>query len=772
MKLRPCHQSVLVFLLFAALLASPALRAQTVSQSPSVSFVSGGACSPNGALTYNGTSFLTCTSGAWVIEPVTVGAGGTCTIAGQLQWTGSALQVCNGSSWIAPPAAAGGSNTDVQYNSGGALAGSNSFVFSSGDVGIGTATPLNLLEIGGGLLGAISGNALAVSNGSGNSVVTLGQSSLARGILGWVYNATVGSAYFDIATAGGSNPVVLQPAGGNVGIGTTVPQQVLDIRTSGANLYPNVQTSTTGLDAAWRASDGTNNTYTGLLESVGCGTGTWTVYIGGHCYLSVTNGGLVGIGTTSSSQLLSVWGSSAWSGNTALASITDSGTIGAGLSVLSTGTGGRNYAIYSSASGASIGAGNFAIYDGTAGANRLVINSSGNVGIGTSAPQYLLHVNGTSAAMFGVTGVGTGAAYSQWAGTNAELIYGIESSTGGSVTTGSSPYAGIFGTQTGTSVQFTTSNAVRMTINSSGNVGIGTTAPQTALDVSSGEVRVGDSKISCSSTTTGAIRYLSPNLQFCNGSTWQTIATAGVGANVTIFTGSGTYTVPAGVTSVSVLVVGGGGGGGADIGGGGGGGQVAYNASFTVTPGAPITVTIGGGGAGAATGGTLAGSSGTSSSFGSITAAGGGGGGGFNTVAKNGSSGGGGGSGGAGAGSGTGGEGFNGAGGSGGTGYGGGGGGAGAAASGETGGIGIANSISLSSVTYGCGGGGGVYPPSGYTVTTGGCANAGNGGDTVVGFNATANTGSGGGGGGNSAGVAYGGGNGGSGIVIVSYPEP
>lgn len=54
--------------------------------------------------------------------------------------------------------------------------------------------------------------------------------------------------------------------------------------------------------------------------------------------------------------------------------------------------------------------------------------------------------------------------------------------------------------------------------------------------------------------------------------------------------GASSWTVPARVTQVSVLVVGGGGGPqaggtGATGGTGGGGGQVAYNAAYTVTPG-------------------------------------------------------------------------------------------------------------------------------------------------------------------------------------------
>ena len=52
----------------------------------------------------------------------------------------------------------------------------------------------------------------------------------------------------------------------------------------------------------------------------------------------------------------------------------------------------------------------------------------------------------------------------------------------------------------------------------------------------------------------------------------------------TLTAASGDWTVPAGVTSIHVLVVAGGGGGGRDRGGGGGGGGVVYNATYSVTP--------------------------------------------------------------------------------------------------------------------------------------------------------------------------------------------
>ena len=277
-------------------------------------------------------------------------------------------------------------------------------------------------------------------------------------------------------------------------------------------------------------------------------------------------------------------------------------------------------------------------------------------------------------------------------------------------------------------------------------------------------------------------------------------------ATVVTFTtvGSTTWTVPAGVTSVQVLVVAGGGSGGAS--GGGGGGGVVYAPTYAVTPSAGITVTVGAGGASVTT--NVAGNAGANSVFGTITAVGGGGGGAHGVTAVAGGSGGGGGTGGTyTAGAATqansgGGIGYGKAGGAGGSSTApyaaGGGGGAvavGSAANGATagaGGQGYLSNITGTNKYYAGGGGGGTQQSGGiggaggagggggggcYLGTAGAAgANGGTAGTCTGGASGYgtggaggANTGGGGGGPSISVGTS---GAGGSGIVVVSYGAP
>jgi hypothetical protein len=245
---------------------------------------------------------------------------------------------------------------------------------------------------------------------------------------------------------------------------------------------------------------------------------------------------------------------------------------------------------------------------------------------------------------------------------------------------------------------------------------------------------------------------------------------------VQTFNANGTFTVPSGLTAVDVLVIAGGGAGGSDNGGGGGAGGLIYRPGFPITPGTPISVTVGDGGS---TPGqdNYSKVPGQDSVFGTLTAKGGGGGGSANACAggQGGSGGGGNGHNGPGKTAGTatqptqpGDSGNYGFGNNGAAGYqpgqmyGGGGGGAGGAGFPNCGGSSKSYSISGTSVAYAGGGGGGSNSLGG---GSGGGGGAGSGGSP--GTAATANRGSGGGGGQNSS--PRPGGSGGKGIVIVQY---
>lgn len=251
--------------------------------------------------------------------------------------------------------------------------------------------------------------------------------------------------------------------------------------------------------------------------------------------------------------------------------------------------------------------------------------------------------------------------------------------------------------------------------------------------------------------------------------------------------GTTTWTVPSGITTVRVLVVGAGGGGSTDLGGGGGGGQVVDSSTTAVS--GEVTISVGARGtAGSGRVGDLTsgGRTGSSSSFvssgGTVNAKGGSGATGRagadnknadGTANNTGYTGGGGAFAGTGGSTGTGGALYKGGDGGGAQGGGGGGGagGAGQPRSGTAnGGVGLSSDITGTAIFYGGGGGGSTYVS---TVGAGGNGGGGGGGSSSRGFSLNGVSGENGlGGGGGGGGTGGGGGSGGSGVVVVRYSLP
>jgi hypothetical protein len=171
----------------------------------------------------------------------------------------------------------------------------------------------------------------------------------------------------------------------------------------------------------------------------------------------------VGIGTSSPSQKLHVYGSGAIFGQ-----IESSTATSMGLVLKNTA---RQYNM-------SVGSGgNWSIYDATASADRIVMDTSGNVGIGTNSPSYKLSVTATN------TSGDTGAIQVTSPSTDGTQFRINNTGSGGHsytfYSTGSSngPGAGALG------IYDQTAGAYRMVIDSSGNVGIGVTSPGNKLAV-------------------------------------------------------------------------------------------------------------------------------------------------------------------------------------------------------------------------------------------------------------------------------------------------
>ena len=112
-----------------------------------------------------------------------------------------------------------------------------------------------------------------------------------------------------------------------------------------------------------------------------------------------------------------------------------------------------------------IGNGTLAIRNTTANTEVLRVDDSGNVGIGTASPSQKLHVQSSGDTIIRVTSADGNAAF---------LDLGDASD----------PDGGRIHYDSGSNLVFNTVSSERMRINSSGNVGIGTTAPSTSLHIS------------------------------------------------------------------------------------------------------------------------------------------------------------------------------------------------------------------------------------------------------------------------------------------------
>ncbi|MDD2774055.1 MAG: hypothetical protein PHP45_10220 [Elusimicrobiales bacterium] len=451
-------------------------------------------------------------------------------VAGQMKWLTPAMKYCDGANWVSMSSGTpGGLNGYVQFNNSGDFGGDSGLFWdnSAKRLGIGTTAPGAVLEVvqdgahsveinyWGDIRYRYSGDPadayrywlLANTADAGMSIGN------AVGILfkggDSTYRSVIATPLDDLAfyTGGTTNANSIErlriAQGGNVGIGTTVPSQKLDVfgkinfNTSGQNATINNyygansvgsnifigdggQSSVGESGATYKGSE---NVFVGISAGQSNNTGYYNAFVGRAAGTSNTTGlsnvavgNRAGYSNTTGAQNVFVGQAAGrfWAdGSTALETPTNSVYIGYAA---------RGYN-NSDSNSIVIGANAIGI-----GANSVVLGNSsiattvlrGNVGIGTTSPTSLLTL---SSAAGGLTVSATGAPYvelyrpgqSHWKLQHLNNGFGIQNNWAG---TG---YVTAMGFDDGLAIN---PEILHLAYASGGNrVGIGTTAPSTTLDV-------------------------------------------------------------------------------------------------------------------------------------------------------------------------------------------------------------------------------------------------------------------------------------------------
>lgn len=252
----------------------------------------------------------------------------------------------------------------------GGYSSSRMRITSTGNVGIGTTSPVRLLSLEG-VGGAFFRIQRSDSSGANAAIEFTGNDGGIDGSIS--YNNRVGGA-ITFETGGPTNTRMTIDSTGNVGIGTTSPGGVLHVGagTTGTNDTNLIIDSGSGTGAEPQLRFNRNSVLRSAIY-VQSPTENLTFFTGAADRMVITTAGNVGIGTTSPARPLDVWG------NISSSNLTSNTTIQMGT--VSTGSGA-------------------AFIQGSNNANNAVKNlvlqpNGSNVGIGTSTPGTALTVNGT-----------------------------------------------------------------------------------------------------------------------------------------------------------------------------------------------------------------------------------------------------------------------------------------------------------------------------------------------------------------------------------------
>jgi hypothetical protein len=312
-----------------------------------------------------------------------------------LKFTGNTNDVLRGDGSFAPSSGGGAGYWSAN--------GNNIYNNNTGLVGIGTQTPGAGLELRG---TGLQTQQRITDNVSGNSLVLQGGADENLKITGYNYGTGIAKPLY--LSVDGANTII-NPHGGNIGIGTASPSFTVDIKTP--TFGGGTRTISNGAaNFIVQTNGGTNSWARYYMRSTNRSwfIGTSQNFNGDQLYINdetagqtrmvINTGGNVGIGTTNPLVKLHV------NGTGSVESSVQSTNERAILSLNST-IGGQNR-VWTLENGVFGNAGQFAIYDRTAGQARLSIQPAGPINVQGNVTQNLGSY-GLPKAMLYVNGDGT-----------------------------------------------------------------------------------------------------------------------------------------------------------------------------------------------------------------------------------------------------------------------------------------------------------------------------------------------------------------------------
>jgi hypothetical protein len=363
---------------------------------------------------------------------------------------------------------------------------------ASGNVGIGITAPLAKLHVSGG--GLLVNGTLSNINQGGISLDFDGVGNVGRVVTS---NASSNAMAFYVGASSNATEMMRLDSSGNLGIGTSSPGAKLDVAVAtGAEATSQVKSGTAFGRFFFRDSDNNFGIY--ISDASGAQT---KLRIKGSTGDMIINesGGNVGIGTSSPVASLQVGNASG------LRQVTISG---GGYDLILGASGGSIFGFTSQAistvfntAAVPLGVGTSGsqpLILGTANTERMRLDSSGNLGIGTSSPI----------AGYRTTTVGSSA----WITAGANFTIEPDAASGANgVDLKASFSAGGNGP-----LKFWTANTERMRLDSSGNLGIGTSSSVVFVD--NGGTQANPRLLSAISSTNTTRTSQAPALTLLNSS--------------------------------------------------------------------------------------------------------------------------------------------------------------------------------------------------------------------------------------------------------------